>query len=130
MKVWHLFWAAMIGAAIAACGDVQGAGAPCASPAQCDDMNAWPSDTCEHGFCVNKLVPDGDSPAQTPGDCKKIVCAGGVAQVTIDSTDVEPDGNDCTVDICSADGTPGHVAAASKAPCMFGGKPGFCNGVG
>ena len=65
--------------------------------------------------------------SQATGDCKKNVCNGSGAQVTInDDTDVPADGNACTMDVCM-NGAPSHPSLAANAPCNQDGGT-RCNG--
>jgi hypothetical protein len=67
---------------------------------------------------------------QTPADCKQNVCNGmGAVSVTFDSTDLQDDGNDCTLDGCS-NGTPTHANLAAGATCAGSPPNTVCNGGG
>ncbi len=87
--------------------------------AACDDM----------GACTFANAEDGtDATTQTDGDCKKNVCTGGMATAENDDADIFDDGNDCTVDTCSA-GDPQSDPATMGAMCASdGGK--VCDGMG
>ena len=73
---------------------------------------------CEKGTCSVTNTPAGTSiGAQTSGDCARVVCDGAGALTTaFDPTDVPSDGNDCTLDACTATG-PTHAPAPEQTPC-------------
>ena len=65
---------------------------------------------------------------QMGGDCHQIQCDGaGNTQTVIDTTDVRVDGNVCTQDVCTSDGTPMNPALAQGTSC---GTNLMCNGSG
>src|SRR4051812_21802129 len=62
-------------------------GLACTDVAQCDDMNSCTDDACptDLGHCLHIARADmSDAPAQTPGDCHKIVCNGGREETVLD----------------------------------------------
>ncbi len=104
-------------------------GAPCNSVADCPK----PAEPCMVAACTGggcrvevaaaEVVPE----AQTPGDCKQLICDGrGETFSREDHDDVPPDdGNDCTEKRCAGD-TPQTTPRAAGAAC----KAGVCNGAG
>ena len=58
--------------------------------------------TCTAHKCVATVVPAGPAPEQKVGDCMKETCDGKTAMSTrqYDGTDIEDDGNPCTIDAC------------------------------
>ena len=85
--------------------------------------------SCVDGACVEGDVADGTLAAtQTAMDCKRSVCAGGVAISENDNTDPLDDGEDCTLDVCDA-GNPASNPADIGFSCS---NPmgGVCNGNG
>lgn len=68
-------------------------------------------------------------PAQTPADCKLVVCNGqGATMSTTDPTDVFRDGNDCTQDVCNGM-TPANPPTALGSQCANNGGQ-WCDGAG
>jgi len=131
------FWAALtlVIAMCVSCTEILGihdgyladAGMPCTDPSPCDDTNACTTDGCVDGQCESRAVPDGDAAGQVPGDCHKIVCAGGREEVVIDATDIQDDGAACTTDTCDASGSPSHTAVPAGTPCKVAGQDGECD---
>ena len=66
----------------------------------------WPSafGDCRIDLCDGKgglmTVLGDDPPAQVYGDCQRYVCDNGDAVTITDESDIDNDGNDCTVDAC------------------------------
>jgi alpha-tubulin suppressor-like RCC1 family protein len=84
---------------------------------------------CFEGGCRTENTTAGVVPkAQPAGDCAQLVCDGrGAAVSRQDSSDTPADdGNDCTDEVCEADG-PQHTPLALGAAC---GQAGVCNGKG
>lgn len=102
---------------VAACGDSH-IPEECATAADC----AAPTGECQIATCVNGTcgtasAPDGTATEmQAASDCKKRVCRGGTPVIENDDTDVASDGNDCTLDGCSA-GTPTTAPKAQGSAC-------------
>jgi hypothetical protein len=102
-----------------------GGGCDCPDPGDpCVDA------TCTDGVCGTEPIPDGtEAGMQTAGDCKKLVCMGGMATSENDDMDPLDDGNACTVDACDG-GMPTSNPAAPATPCtVSGGGSGVCNGM-
>lgn len=86
---------------------------------------------CVGGFCGIAQKSAGAAIAnQTLGDCKKQVCNGAGAVVSVnDNTDLPADdGNRCTAEVC-ANGTPGHSPRLAGTPCDQNGGT-VCDGRG
>lgn len=107
------------------------AGAQCTAA---DDCPA-PQAECRQASCVNGVC--GVSPVasgtpvstQTAGDCQVSQCDGVGNVISVeDATDVEDDGNDCTVDSC-LQGAPTHGNADAGVGCGADGGL-VCNGGG
>ncbi len=139
----NFFGLAVVGFFLAACGDSssgtgggggstsQGGGgngscsiaADCAAPAgECQVAD------CPGGVCTVVSVPQG-TPAKTQvaGDCKEVQCEAGAPVTHSDDADVSDDGNDCTIDGCSAD-RPTTDPEMAGAACSQGGN--VCDGAG
>ncbi|HXI55714.1 MAG TPA: hypothetical protein VNO55_06625, partial [Polyangia bacterium] len=116
--------------------DGQGSCVGCNVDADCGVTNECESNTCDQGTkkCVKVFTPNHTATAaQVPGNCKKHVCNGSGQQVDdVDQSDVPVDGNVCTDDLCSADGTPSnpvlvdHTCAANGV-CKSDGTCVGCN---
>lgn len=105
-------------------------GGSCDGPEDCPTGNECLAPTCDPvtGQCGSEPVPAGTPvAAQNTGDCRKIVCDGaGQTTTQDDDDDVLDDGNDCTVDLCTA-GVPSSVPAEPGEPCDDGGGT-LCDG--
>lgn len=108
-----------------------GGGQVCTAPGTCPGVDdACQHRTCLGGQCGMAFSPSGTlGPSQTPGDCKKQVCDGAGAVITVpDTSDVVDDGNACTLELCDAQG-PSHPFKAAGAACAQGGGT-VCDGQG
>jgi hypothetical protein len=119
----------------------QGGGSVCSAGGQCVACNvasqcAGQDTECSVRSCmsntcgISNLPPGTPTSMQAPGDCKVNQCDGlGNVVVAADNTDLPPDdGNQCTLDVCTA-GAPAHPASSPGAPCsQMGGA--VCNGAG
>ena len=106
----------------------QGAGSPttCKVDADCADDDPCSIDACNaEGRCVFEEAPDGDAPDQLLGDCRKVVCDGGLALTVDDDGDHDDDHEPCTLDLCQ-DGIPAHVPQIDQLPCQVGLGSGAC----
>jgi hypothetical protein len=85
---------------------------------------------CTMGRCSESFAAAGTAlSAQTPGDCHREQCDGaGNVQHAVDDTDLPSDGNQCTLDLCTA-GAPSHPPVAVGGPCSQEGGS-YCNGLG
>lgn len=102
----------------------------CAGDGNCDDGNPCTLDTCgPDQLCVHAAVPDGAAPVQVPGDCKSVVCAGGLPTEMDNDADFADDANPCTDDFCGLSGA-AHSPRASGALCAVGDAAGTCDGQG
>ena len=92
-----------------------------------------PDDVCQAAACIDSVCSqvaraDGTEVGTSiAGDCKKNVCQGGVQVVDDDDDDIDDDGNECTVDTCSA-GMPQTMPEGAGAPCTDAGA--VCDGMG
>ena len=117
----------------AACGLVAGLDkltfedpASCAAP--CDDLDPCTEGDClVHGACHGTPVANGPSATDPLGNCQTVACAWGVAQITVDDTDVPEDDSDPCTDEACAEGTPSHPARPDGDPCVT--KAGSVAGV-
>ncbi len=140
----NLFGLAMVGFFLAACGDgadgsggaggstSQGGGgnAGCSTAADCDaPASECQVAACNGGVCSVVSVPQG-TPAKTQvaGDCKEVQCEAGATVTHSSDADVSDDGNDCTVDACSAGSPTAEPAAEGTACAQNGGH--VCDGAG
>jgi hypothetical protein len=71
---------------------------------------------------------DCTEPADTPGDCKKTLCQGGVLVAVNDDGDAPNDGKACTLEACSAGSAVVTPVNAGALCAESGGK--FCDGSG
>lgn len=91
----------------------------------------WPSTfgDCRRDLCDGKgglmTVVGDDPPQQVPGDCQRYVCDQGDIVTSVDESDREDDGNDCTVDTCDG-ATPVHTPLPMNAACGAG-DASFCH---
>ncbi|MCK6589305.1 MAG: hypothetical protein L6Q76_17190 [Polyangiaceae bacterium] len=89
------------------------AGLQCMTADDCppnSDCTTW---ACTEGACIVTVAPD-DTPVATgavQGDCKKNVCKDGKPSVLPDDTDLVPDNDPCTQEMCN-----GGVKQAGPAP--------------
>lgn len=85
---------------------------------------------CASGACGEQPVPEGgDAQVQITGDCKKVVCQGGVATQIDDPSDLLDDASECTVETCSG-GDPKSTLNQGN-PCLLAGAgAGVCDGNG
>lgn len=103
----------------------------CTGPGDCPGTETdCQARSCTGTVCGFIYKPQGTAVTmQTPNDCKQNVCNGaGAVSVTFDNTDLQDDGNVCTLDGCSG-GSPTHANLAAGAPCNDPTKP-VCNGGG
>jgi hypothetical protein len=86
--------------------------------------------TCVDGVCGQADAPDGTAAkVQIKGDCKKLVCKGGVPTPENDDTDPPEIPGDCKVHICNA----GNVVVTFEpmsSPCGTGSASTVCDGNG
>ncbi|MEM6789826.1 MAG: hypothetical protein AAGA56_03645 [Myxococcota bacterium] len=85
----------------------------------CDDENPCTLDACDLdvGQCRNEPVEDGPRDVgQTAGDCRVVVCQGGVEGELTDDSDTPSDGNACTDDVCD-NGVPSNPNQPAGTPC-------------
>ncbi len=77
--------------------------------------------SCEGGVCkVSEAPPGTQVLSQIDGDCKVVACnAEGIPEEQEDPTDVSPDGNECTDDLCVG-GEPVNQLKAAGTPCSTG----------
>lgn len=89
--------------------------------------------TCISNVCGIGYTPNGtDLPManQIAGDCKVLQCNGtGGIKTVARTSDVPVDGNDCTQDMCNAQGTPSNPNSPLNATCASNGGD-VCNGSG
>jgi hypothetical protein len=107
-------------------------GKPCEREDECDDEDSCTFDFCIDGFCQNNQAVNGPQPGaqQTDGDCKELVCNGGVAEEVNDDDDTPEDmNNDCTVPVCS-EGVLGDGPAEPGQFCQQGNSGGVCDATG
>ncbi|MFZ5445251.1 MAG: lamin tail domain-containing protein [Myxococcota bacterium] len=85
---------------------------------------------CNDNRCATTPVAQGTRvSSQTAGDCLVAQCDGAGNRISVnDATDVQDDGNECTVDACGATG-PTHSNTAAGAACGTGGAL-KCDGNG
>lgn len=107
--------------AVDVAGDVAAADTPggCISASDCPGQDG----ECAHRTCVDHACRISNQPAgtalaaQVTSDCKKVVCDGHGATMTInDDGDVPVDNNPCTDDLCSA-GTPSNPPKPGNTRC-------------
>jgi hypothetical protein len=106
-----------------------GGGMPCTDRGQCQpdtDCTTW---ACVAGNCTLTLAPD-ETPLQagTVGDCKKNVCKDGKPAVLPDDTDLIPDNDPCSVELCK-DGVKLTGPAPDGTACGETGKLACANGL-
>jgi len=105
----------------------------CNSPTQCPGTDDFcKTRTCESGVCGFAYTGDGTvTPSgQTSMDCKVQVCDGaGNFVIRADTMDINPDGNPCTKDQCTAQGNPSYPNESSGFTCNVNGGD-ICNGTG
>ncbi|MGK4001097.1 hypothetical protein WMF31_00630 [Sorangium sp. So ce1036] len=98
-----------------------GAEPECTMPADCPGLDgacAWR--TCEAGVCGREFAPAGPLAEQTPGDCRELQCDGSGGELVMSApADVPDDGNECTVDACTATG-PIHAPVPTGTACSAG----------
>jgi hypothetical protein len=83
--------------------------------------------SCISGQCgITNAAANTLAAVQTPRDCKKNVCSGGVAVPVNDDLDLPVDSNPCTADVCTA-GTPSNPNVQSGVSC---GQNTICDGQG
>lgn len=103
-----------------------GGGAPpeCTTPTDCGAATVCVSWLCSTGKCVAAPAAEGTLfDQQTPGDCSQLVCDGqGGTKGQYDPTDPQSDGNVCTTDTCSTQGTT-HTPQPTGTSCAGG----LCN---
>jgi hypothetical protein len=130
--VWSRLLLASALVLVGACGDDTagaGGGRPttCDTDADCNDDDPCTTETCVESKCAFEEAPDGDAIAsdQTPGDCAKIVCEGGIGVKVDDDGDIDDDHEPCTLDICQ-NGVPTHEAQIDQITCQVGVGFGTC----
>ncbi|MBU6317944.1 MAG: hypothetical protein KGR47_15625, partial [Acidobacteria bacterium] len=101
----------------------------CQTSADCNDDDPCTDDACDLGACVH-AERDEEPPAgeQVAGDCKRIVCAAGVAQEQADDTDLPVTTSDCDEEVCT-NGTPSNPPLPADTACTANGGS-FCDGNG
>ncbi len=114
--------------------DASGQCVGCLQPSDCLGMYDFCKDgTCQSGICGIKYTPNGTvlpSNEQTAQDCYVMVCDGSGNKVTrVDANDGPADGNPCTRDSCTAEGSPTYPPEAAGAPCSDG-ENDMCDGLG
>jgi hypothetical protein len=65
-------------------------------------------------------MPSSSSGFETENPCLWLTCDGEGNQVEFILSELEDDGNPCTTDMCSSDGTPMHTPVAPNSPCDTG----------
>lgn len=105
-----------------------GGGIRCQTPADCPQAGSG----CYLRECVGGVCGLREAPAGTPvasqveGDCQRVVCdASGSSVTEPDEGDVFHDGNECSADLCGADGS-SNPPVAERTPCSAG----VCDGQG
>lgn len=105
----------------------------CTIAAQCPGMDDFcKSRTCTNGTCGYSFTANGtDLPmGQTSGDCKVLECDGaGNVKTSVLTSDLPVDGNPCTNDTCSMNGSPSNPASPINSACNVGGGD-VCDGNG
>lgn len=105
---------------------------PCATESDCPGMtNECGRRECMNNTCSLTLEMKGTEVLQqVAGDCKVNQCDGAGNRVDgiLDPSDVFDDGNECTVDGCSANGEPTQKPVVEGQPCAMGTK--YCDGKG
>lgn len=99
-----------------------GSGGGCGAPGDCPDpMNECVTVTC--GCALENIQSGTELKAQTPGDCKVMVCDGnGGITSEVEETDFTDDARECTLDACDK-GMPVHAPKKPGAGCdQNGGK--------
>lgn len=102
----------------------------CVSERDCgESKNPCATVACVSGKCEIQYVGKGQGTLpQTEQDCLQNVCSGdGNVIAQPKTTDVPVDGNPCTKDLCSDNGTPSNPPMAAKTPC---GNNKSCDGLG
>lgn len=106
----------------------------CLTAADCPGTeDACKQRSCVGGVCGFQYVP-ANTPVgqmqQTAKDCKLAVCDGnGSILFNPDTTDLPVDGNSCTQDVCSADGTASNPPAPLNTACGVNNVD-RCDGLG
>lgn len=88
--------------------------------------------TCTNNTCGFSYTSNGmDLPTgQTTGDCKVLECDGaGNVKTSVLQSDVPVDNNQCTQDLCNAQGTPSNPPTAINSSCSVG-MNNACDGAG
>lgn len=76
----------------------------CTTSSQCPSAGPCVTITCSMGQCVPTNLGDGTPVPDESGNCRKIVCMGGVQMTQPDPDDFTEDGNPCTHEACGANG--------------------------
>lgn len=103
----------------------------CASATDCPAGNACQNRECNAGVCGFTFVSSGTVVANPAvGDCRSDQCdgAGNITAAATDPTDLPVDGNQCTLDVCTA-GVASNPPASAGTPCSQGGGT-LCDGTG
>lgn len=122
----------------AACGNNQvcnnkGDCVGCNAPTDCMGTDDFcKTRTCISNVCGFNYTANGtDLPVgQTTGDCKVLECDGaGNVKTSVLQSDVPVDNNQCTQDLCNAQGTPSNPPTAVNSACSVGAND-ACDGAG
>jgi hypothetical protein len=106
-------------------------GIECETPADCPATgNPCFLRACtSSGVCeIREVEPGYVPPDPIDGDCLRDVCNGGEATSEPDAADALSDGNECTIESCSAEGQPLQENASAGTVCPGG--IGVCDGNG
>lgn len=95
--------------------------AQCATKADCPDDGNCTTYACTAGKCAQTPSNEGMVFSDPSGNCEKTVCVGGVLMIQNDDSDLDDDGNPCTVDGCD-NGSPTHVGGNTGNDCGPPGK--------
>jgi hypothetical protein len=105
----------------------------CLQPSHCGTDTDCQTFTCSgSGQCgTNNAAQGTATSSQAAGDCKKNVCNGNGASVSMnDNTDVPVDGNECTADVCTNGAATNPPLQAGTSCGTPGGATQMCDGAG
>jgi hypothetical protein len=107
-----------------------GGSSPCLAREDCPADTECATWACSGGACVGTIAPDGTpvTNGAVQGDCKKNVCQGGAPALLSDDTDLVPDNDSCTVEMCTA-GVKQTGPAPNGTACGSTGKLACQNGL-
>jgi hypothetical protein len=102
--------------------DAEGECVGCNVPQECPgEESACTTRTCVDNVCGEQVMTGLSLPDDAPGDCHEIVCsATGMPEEVIDTSDVPVDNNDCTDDLCQANGNPSNPPVTNGSSCGVG----------